>query len=93
MTEGSIVGSIPLTNGSDPDPGGPKTRGSGLGSPTLQKTCGSCRSGCPTIHLCFSHLDGGLAQVDELCMPEGERAQAAEAGARHEGLVDDHRSS
>ncbi len=45
------------------------------------------------MHLCFSHLDGGLAQVDELCMPECERPQAAEAGARHEGLVDDQRSS
>jgi hypothetical protein len=40
MIEGSGSGSIPLTNGSDPDPGGIKTYGSdgselGSGSPTL----------------------------------------------------------
>ncbi len=37
MIEGSGSGSIPLTNGPDPDPGGPKTRGSGDVHPKLVK--------------------------------------------------------
>ena len=42
-----------------------------------------------TTQIPYRYLYGSLAQVDEFRMPEGEGAQAEEAGGGHEGLVND----